>query len=101
MSSRTELLHKLRDLRISEIVVNYSGSGDEGWIDEINPNPREVEGLEDFFWEEVIGSTSHDGFHNGDGGYGTITWNIEADSIRMQHNDYFTDVTVHEVEEIN
>lgn len=100
MTSRTELLHKLRDLRISEVVVKYSGSGDEGFIDQISPNPPEVEGLEDFFWEDVIGFTSHSGFHNGDGGFGTIVWNIETDSIRMQHNDYQTITYQHPMETI-
>ena len=104
MTDRNELLQELRDLRISEIRVEYSGSGDEGFIDDIEARGDVVVGdlyrsLEDFLWEEVI-QQHHDGFHNNDGGYGTLIWNIEADKMTLHHRDYIQDVIDHGEKEI-
>lgn len=104
MTDREELLQKLRDLRISEVRVEYSGSGDEGYIDEINFHPGEPEEhmrrlLDDFFWEEII-QMHHDGFHNDNGGYGTVIWNIEDDKLTLHHRDYIQDVIDHGEKEI-
>lgn len=94
-SDRTEILESLRALNITKVTAHYSGSGDDGFIDEIDFEPGEPgqpmrRDLDDFFWEEVI-QDHHQGFHNGDGGFGTITWNIATDKITLQHNVYITD----------
>jgi hypothetical protein len=105
MENREELLARLKELDITQVRASYSGSGDEGFIDQIEFTPYEPamamrRDLDDFFWEEVIGATWHEGFHNGDGGYGTITWDIAADKIVLQHNAYISDVKEYEPEEI-
>lgn len=105
-SERTSLLTALRSNNITQVIANYSGSGDEGFIDEINFKPAEPDQplrrlVDDFFWEDVIGGSNYDGFHNNDGGYGTITWDITADKLVLHHHDYYTDEVDHGEEEIN
>jgi hypothetical protein len=95
MSNRQSLLTALRAIKATEATVQYSGSDDEGFIDEIETDV-EIDGslydeLSNFFWDEVIGSTQYDGFHNGEGGFGTITWDIATDKIKMNHHAYVRD----------
>ena len=103
-SDREDLLTKLRDLGITQVNCYYSGSGDEGFIDEIDFKPAEPDqpirrDLDDFFWEEII-QMHHEGFHNNDGGYGSLVWNIETDKITLHHHDYIMDEVDHGEKEV-
>lgn len=103
-SDREDLLKKLRDAGITKVNVIYSGSGDEGFIDEINYTPLEPDDamhrdLDDFFWEEII-QMHHEGFHNNDGGYGDVVWDIATDTITLHHRDYIQDEVDHGEQEI-
>jgi len=95
MNDRQTLLDVLRAIKATEVTVQYSGSDDEGFIDEVECDVEMAGSLDDelrnFFWDEVIGSTQYDGFHNGDGGFGIITWDIATDKIKMNHNAYVRD----------
>ncbi len=85
---RSELLIQLREAGITSIECDYSGDGDDGQIDEITAEGGELSqfidhSLMDFFWD--ITQDHYEGFHNGDGGSGTITWDITTDAITLEH----------------
>lgn len=94
MFNRPSLRAALQSIDVTKVTTLYSGSGDEGYIDEvagdkpIGDDLRRV--LFNFFWD-VISSTQWNGFHNGDGGFGEIVWDITTDRITLSHNAYVQD----------
>ena len=42
----------------------------------------------------------HEGFHNNDGGYGSLVWNVETDKITLHHHDYIMDEVDHGEKEV-
>lgn len=104
-SDRTEILESLRALNITKVTAHYSGSGDEGFIDEIDFEPGEPgqpmrRDLDDFFWD-VLCNSQWSGFWDGEpGGYGQISWDVTTDKMKLQHTDYVRDTLEHPEEEV-
>jgi hypothetical protein len=98
---------------VKEIEINYSGSGDEGQTDHIEMKPSNIvctktiniqrrihynkpetmtvsvpvrEILDEIGWD-IVDSSIHTGFHNGDGGGGVIKIDVETGKITLSHYD--------------
>jgi hypothetical protein len=109
---------------VKEIEINYSGSGDEGQTDHIEMKPSNIvctktiniqrrihynkpetmtvsvpvrEILDEIGWD-IVDSSIHTGFHNGDGGGGTIKIDVETGKITLSHYD--TIMTTQECDDI-
>lgn len=97
-ATRAELLAQLRAIGISEVTAEYEGYGDSGNVEDITvqPNGIGIAGvlstkLEDFAWSFAY--EHHPGFENNEGGYGTLTWDVSADSITLDHADRYVEST--------
>lgn len=95
-ATRTELLAQLRALGINEVTAEYEGYGDSGNVEDVTVQPAEVKLSEalatevgDFAWS--LAYHHHPGFENNEGGYGTLTWDIAADSITLDHADRYVE----------
>lgn len=102
-AERYLLLRRLRMAGVRTLFGSYDGYGDSGNYEEISldngrviPSGDLVETLGDFVWD--VAYFHHSGFENNEGGYGELTWDIEADSITLDHADRFieTHQTLHE-----
>ena len=85
-AARGELLPQLRALGVTEVIAEYEGYGDSGNVEEVSVQPAGIElpgdlraKVEDFAWSFAY--QHHPGFENNEGGYGTLAWDITADSI--------------------
>ena len=97
-AARSELLPQLRALRITEVVAEYEGYGDSGNIEDVTVQPAGIElpddlvtKVGDFAWS--VAYHHHPGFENNEGGYGTLTWDVTADSITLDHADRYVECT--------
>lgn len=95
-SARAELLPQLRALGVTEVVAEYEGYGDSGNVENLTVQPEGIalpedlaRSVEDFAWS--IAYHQHPGFENNEGGYGTLTWDIAADSITLDHADRYVE----------
>lgn len=95
-AARSELLSQLRALGIAEVIAEYEGYGDSGNVEDVTVQPAGIEvpddlttKLEDFAWS--VAYHQHPGFENNEGGYGTLTWNVTADSITLDHADRYVE----------
>lgn len=95
-AARTELLRPLRALGITDVTAEYGGYGDSGNIEDVTLQPSGIKlpddlsaRLEDFAWSFAY--HQHPGFENNEGGYGTLTWDISADSITLDHADRYVE----------
>lgn len=99
--TRKQLLETLRGLRVTEVVAEYSGSGDEGFIDDIiftgGTLPQATQNdLNDFFWDQLVDSR-WSGFWDGEpGGYGKMIWNIVTDRLGVHHTEYMIESKSHD-----
>ena len=96
--NKLDLLLKLRDLRIKTVETTYSGSGDSGSIDYITFVNMENENLlrEDIGldvntygeFQTLIYSLLEDveDWYNNDGGFGTVTINVETGEYNIDNN---------------
>ena len=87
---RTRLLAELRALGATELEAEYDGYGDSGNVEDITtvpvlPNIYAMPGLGNFLWSVVY--AEHPGFENNEGGGGTVTWDLAADRIDLDHYD--------------
>jgi hypothetical protein len=102
LTTKQEILkftQALRTAGIRSISVSYSGSGDEGQTEAPqfenaegapialpdSDNSLDVDTLGDLFSNFVP-----EGYQDGDGGWGEITFDVETGKIRMQHYWYET-----------
>ncbi len=100
---KATILTLMKEARIDEIIVRYSGCGDQGDIDEIEVSPllphsrsadtaptrslinKEAEKITDL----LIGA--HNSYYeDGDGGSGTVTINRNAGTVTYEHFNYYT-----------
>lgn len=94
----------LKDQNINYIHIQYSGGGDNGDIDDIDyfNDPvnqdsisvtinEELESLFKYYCTEKILNNIED-WYNEDGGYGTITFNINDKSFIIENNCYRQEV---------
>ena len=97
-AARGELLPQLRALGVTEVIAEYEGYGDSGNVEDVTVQPAGVEipgdlraKVEDFAWSFAY--HHHPGFENNEGGYGTLTWDVTADSITLDHADRYVECT--------
>jgi hypothetical protein len=87
---RARLLAQLRALGAIELEAEYDGYGDSGNVEAITtvpdlPKADTIPGLADFLWS--VAYAEHPGFENNEGGGGTVTWDLTADRIDLDHFD--------------
>ena len=83
-------------LGITEVTAEYEGYGDSGNIEDVTVQPVGIAlpdelctKLGDFAWS--VAYHQHPGFENNEGGYGTLTWDVIADSITLDHADRYVE----------
>jgi uncharacterized protein DUF6878 len=94
--ARTELLTELRGLGVIQVTAKYEGYGDSGNVEDITLQPVGIElpsdistRLEEFAWS--VAYHQHPGFENNEGGYGTLTWDVSANSMTLDHADRYVE----------
>jgi hypothetical protein len=90
VEERARLLTELRSLGATQLEAEYDGYGDSGNVEAITtvpdlPKVNAVFGLADFLWS--VAYAKHPGFENNEGGGGTVTWDLVADRIDLDHYD--------------
>ena len=102
-AGRSELLPQLRALGITEVTAEYEGYGDSGNVEDVVVSPDTItltedlrRRVEDFGWDFAYALSP--GFENNEGGYGELTWALEADKIDVSHSNRYieTNTTEHE-----
>ena len=95
-AARGELLPQLRALGIAQVTAEYEGYGDSGNIEDVTVQPAGIAlpddlstKVGDFAWS--VAYHQHPGFENNEGGYGTLTWDVTADSITLDHADRYVE----------
>ena len=103
VETRASLLCQLRALGVRSIEVQYEGYGDSGNVEDVVVAPDTVtltdelrRRVEDFGWDFAYALSP--GFENNEGGYGELTWSLEADKIDVSHSNRYieTNTTEHE-----
>ena len=103
VETRAALLPELRALGVTTIEVQYEGYGDSGNVEDVVVSPDTItltedlrHRVEDFGWDFAYALSP--GFENNEGGYGELTWALQADKIDVSHSKRYieTDTTVHE-----
>jgi len=103
VETRAALLTELRALDATSIEVQYEGYGDSGNVEDVVVTPDTVtlteelrRRVEDFGWDFAYALSP--GFENNEGGYGELTWSLEADKIDVSHSNRYieTNTTEHE-----
>ena len=96
VETRAALLTELRALGVTGIDVQYEGYGDSGNVEDVLVTPDTItlteemrRRIEDFGWDFAYALSP--GFENNEGGYGTLTWDIAADSITLDHADRYVE----------
>lgn len=84
----------LSELGIREVFVHYSGSGDDGSIDEVTSDPSDVdlgEELEELI-REIVYTALPGGWEINDGSEGTVTINpAAAPRLSFDHRSFYTE----------
>ena len=96
---RDQILPQFRRLGVANIEVSYSGYGDDGSIDGVqyrDPTGIRVERatipeklIEDL--ESCVYELLPAGFEIGEGAQGTLTIDVQAGKVTIQHQENFTD----------
>ena len=103
VQTRAALLSELRALGVTSIEVQYEGYGDSGNVEDVVVTPDTINlteelrrRVEDFGWDFAYALSP--GFENNEGGYGELTWALEADKIDVSHSNRHieTNTTEHE-----
>ena len=103
VETRASLLCQLRALGVRSIEVQYEGYGDSGNVEDVVVTPDTITlteelrcRVEDFGWDFAYALSP--GFENNEGGYGEMTWSLEADKIDVSHSNRYieTNTTEHE-----
>ncbi|WBU62329.1 DUF6878 family protein [Paracoccus albus] len=101
--TRAALLTELRALGVTGLKVQYEGYGDSGNVEDVVVTPDTVtlkeelrRRVEDFGWDFAYALSP--GFENNEGGYGELSWSLEADKIDVSHSNRFiaSETTEHE-----
>ena len=94
---RNDLLRACRAAGATMIKAQYDGYGDSGNVEDIVFIPTKLVAvgatetrLADFLWQMAY--DRHPGFENNEGGYGEICWDLEADTISLDHADRYVEV---------
>lgn len=94
-----KLTDKLRAAGIAKVFVSYYGSGDEGFAESpqlqkaVNDPISELaqpDDLEIATLGDLLAEFAPEGYQDNEGGHGTITFDVDAGKIRVEHNWYET-----------
>ena len=92
--ARFHLLTRLRLVGVREISGTYDGYGDSGNFEDICldggkiiPSDDLCQAIGNFVWD--VAYYHHNGFENNEGGFGEMTWDIDADAISLDHHARF------------
>ena len=103
---RHHLLEELRKLKAGELTSYYNAYSDSGNVEKISvvrvskdaygnklKEPvillRDLETiLENFIWSFAYAKSP--GFEINEGGFGTLTWDLETDTITLEHSNRYT-----------
>jgi len=97
---KTEVLKftdQLRAVGVTAVTVSYYGDGDEGRAEppqfqDAAGNPIDESslpaGLDTQKLGDFLESFAPEGYEDGEGGHGTITFDLQAGKIRVEHNWY-------------
>jgi len=89
----------LRAAAVAKVTVSYYGDGDEGRVEpaqfqDADGNPIEESrlriGLDLQTLSDLLESFAPEGYEDGEGGFGTVTLDLETLLIRVEHNWYET-----------
>jgi hypothetical protein len=103
VETRAALLYDLRALGVTSIEAQYEGYGDSGNVEDVVVSPDTItlteelrRRVEDFGWDFAYALSP--GFENNEGGYGELTWAIDADKIDISHSNRYiaSETTEHE-----
>lgn len=87
----------LRSVGVSKVSVSYSGDGDEGRAEppqfqDSAEKPIEESSLPSDLDTRKLGdlleSFGPEGYEDGEGGHGTVTFDVHTGKIRVEHNWY-------------
>lgn len=86
-----------------KIVITYSGSGDEGYIDDIQPEPK-LEGLElSRELQEYLEAVAYDilednwaGWEINEGSHGHMTINVKERNVFLHHGEIVESTNWHD-----
>ena len=83
----------LQEHGIKSVVVRYSGSGDQGSVEEVAFEPADVQlpGWIETTLEDVAECYCPQGYENNEGGYGTLTIHPFEGVAELEHCDHFED----------
>lgn len=86
---RASLLVRLRKAGLSVVEAQYNGYGDSGDVEDITSGMDDdlEKAVSEFVWDFAY--SRHPGFEQNEGGQGIFTWDIEADSIVLDHGDNY------------
>ena len=97
---KTEVLKftdQLRAAGVTKVTVSYSGDGDEGRAESpqfqtATDNPIDESSLPADLDIRTLGDLlegfAPEGYEDGEGGHGTITFDLQTGKIRIEHNWY-------------
>ena len=97
---KTEVLKftdQLRVAGVTKVTVSYSGDGDEGRTEppqfqDAAHNPIDESSLQPNLDIRKLGDLlegfAPEGYEDGEGGHGTITFDLQTGKIRVEHNWY-------------
>lgn len=89
----------LRSAGVAKVTVSYYGDGDEGRAEppqfqDAAENPVEESHLSGNLNIEILGDLlegfAPESYEDGDGGFGTVVFDLETLTIRVEHNWYET-----------
>lgn len=90
------LAEKLKALGLTQVVAEYSGSGDSGQIDGISWEPSAVkidkaeEEIQNFFYDVL--EARYAGWENNDGASGNFVWDLTKENgLHHEHLYYYTE----------
>lgn len=91
-AERARLHAALLDAGLTRIEAGYDGYADNGNVVDISGGMEDEleEAVAAFVWDFAY--SRHPGFENGEGGQGTLVWDIATDSITLDHGDNYIEV---------
>ena len=97
---KTEVLKftdQLRAAGVTKVTVSYSGDGDEGRAEPLSSKPQRTIRLTNQACRltsisstlgDLLEGFAPEGYEDGEGGHGTITFDLQTGKIRVEHNWY-------------
>lgn len=96
--ARAKIFEALKALGATIVTVDYSGGGDEGYINEVDADvdldddlAQKIEDLCEAWMAEF-----HGGWENCEGGCGNFVFHVKEGYVHWSHGDYVTETTDYE-----